>query len=155
MIRIRRVLSHADYTAGVIIVNTALVRVSIELPWRDNATNVSCIPAGTYRLDLKHWSPHFGECFHIMDVPDRTHCLIHAANKASELKGCIAPGRGYGNLDGEFAVLSSRNALDDIRKQFPSDVGYTPLIITDDWKQTPDAKPYAPLRALSKMRRQS
>ena len=134
MIRIRRIASNSDYTAGVIIVDDTPVCVSIELPWRDNRRRISCIPAGKYQLALKHKSPKFGDCFAVMKVPDRSDILGHPANRASELLGCFAPGSRFGYLDGEFAVLSSRKAMDDIRTQFPSDVGYTPLIITDDWR---------------------
>ena len=50
-----------------------------EPPWRDNAKNRSCIPCGEY-LVRPHVSPRFGRCLHVVDVPDRTHVLIHAGN---------------------------------------------------------------------------
>lgn len=72
---------------------------TIELPWRNNASDISCIPPGTYTC---HWinSPKHGWCFEVMAVPGRTMCEIHSANMAgdvskglvSQLEGCIAPG---------------------------------------------------------------
>lgn len=64
---------------------------TIELPWRDNRRNVSCIPEGRYRLQ---WSRtrRFKMALRLLDVPGRSGILIHAANDAAtELQGCIAP----------------------------------------------------------------
>jgi hypothetical protein len=64
---------------------------SIELPWKDNHTGVSCIPKRKYEL-VKRWSPKFNRHLQIMNVPGRGLILIHPANEAlPELKGCIAP----------------------------------------------------------------
>ena len=135
MIHIRRVVSNDNYTAGVVIVKETPVCVSIELPWHDNQVCISCIPAGEYKLMLKHKSPKFGACFSIIEVPGRSDILGHPANKASELLGCFAPGRRFGKLDGEFAVLSSRKAMDDIRACYPEHQFWTRIRFTDDWKR--------------------
>ena len=64
---------------------------SIELPWKNNHTRVSCIPEGTYEL-VKRWSPKFNRHLQVLNVPKRKFILIHPANDAKhELKGCIAP----------------------------------------------------------------
>jgi len=71
---------------------------TLELPWRDNARQRSCIPPGSYRCALVS-SPRFGRVYGVADVPGRTHVLIHAANLAgdvdlgwtTQLHGCIAP----------------------------------------------------------------
>ncbi|HET9864686.1 MAG TPA: DUF5675 family protein, partial [Steroidobacteraceae bacterium] len=44
----------------------------------------------------------------------RCEILIHAANRASELKGCIAPGQDWTMDDGEPIVTSSRRAIADL-----------------------------------------
>lgn len=70
-----------------------------ELPWRDNARNISCIPEGDY-LCNPHISPKHGHCFWLQSVPGRSEILIHAANWVgskcegykSQLEGCIAIG---------------------------------------------------------------
>ena len=70
-----------------------------ELPWRDNARGVSCIPAGTYQVNWR-FSPKHGDCWHIDGVPGRSDVEIHSANLmgnidegfCSQLLGCIAPG---------------------------------------------------------------
>jgi hypothetical protein len=45
-----------------------------------------------------------------MDVPGRAQIKIHIANKASQLKGCIAPGKALGAELGTWAVQRSREA---------------------------------------------
>ena len=68
--------------------------LSMELAWHDNKQDESCIPAGEY-LCKRIQSPHFGEVFQIMDVPNRTDILIHKANWTTDLKGCIGIGKKY------------------------------------------------------------
>ncbi len=96
--------------------------VTVECPWRNNSPGRSCVPAGDYVVE-SHVSPRFGHCL-IITAPTlgvtkegpslRTHCLFHAANRASELQGCIAPGTRFGAVDGDWAVLESRKALDKL-----------------------------------------
>ncbi|MEZ5032148.1 MAG: DUF5675 family protein [Saprospiraceae bacterium] len=63
----------------------------MELPWKENQRNVSCIPEGRYRPALR-WNRRRGWHFQIPHVPDRDGILIHPANDAlRELRGCMAP----------------------------------------------------------------
>jgi hypothetical protein len=84
---------------------------SIELPWLDNKSQVSCIPEGKYELK-KRYSQHHGWHLQLMKVKNRDLILIHAANDAmKELKGCIAP---VSILKAEGKGLESRIALKKI-----------------------------------------
>jgi len=84
---------------------------AIELPWRDNQRNVSCIPEGTYPLKVR-FSKKFGPHLLVQDVPDRNLILIHPANDArKELLGCIAP---VTYLSGVGKGTSSRALLQKI-----------------------------------------
>ena len=77
-------------TNGKILYQDRLMMYSIELPWKNNHTRVSCIPEGTYEL-VKRWSPKFNRHLQLLNVPKRNFILIHPANDAlKELKGCIA-----------------------------------------------------------------
>ena len=60
-------------------------------------------------------SPKFGpNTWEVCDVPDRTHILFHAGNRASDVQGCIAPGV---NLRQDLqGVGSSRVAMEAIEK---------------------------------------
>ena len=122
-LRLRRTY-HSDHTKGVLYRGNDKFLRTIECPWRNNQPNISCVPPGTYTLTI-HQSPRFGRCI-ALSAPSlgvtveaetkslRTHCLFHTANTASQLQGCIAPGKKFGQLDvgngPEPAVLSSRNA---------------------------------------------
>ncbi len=78
-------------TNGKILAQGRLITYTIELPWKDNLKQVSCIPEGRYEL-VKRWSPKFNRHLQIMNVSRRSNILIHPANDAlHELKGCIAP----------------------------------------------------------------
>jgi len=90
-----------------------------ELPWRDNKPLISCIPAGTYLVEMDP-SPRFGrDLYELRKVPGRTVILIHPANFCgdracgleSELNGCIALGLSVGSLRGQKAVLASGRAV--------------------------------------------
>jgi len=87
---------------------------TVERPWLDNAPNISCIPAGLYKMERRD-SPKFGpNVWEVCDVPGRSHILFHAGNRASDLQGCIAPGVGLRqDLSG---VGSSKVALEIIEK---------------------------------------
>ena len=78
-------------TNGKIQYEDRLMMYSIELPWKENLAQVSCIPEGRYEL-VKRWSPKFNRHLQVMNVSQRKNILIHPANDAMhELKGCIAP----------------------------------------------------------------
>lgn len=92
---------------------------TVECPWLNNTPNQSCVMPGRYALE-QHVSPRFGPCL-IISAPTlgvtkqgpslRTHCLFHAANYASQLQGCIAPGKAFGVVANNWAVLDSQNSL--------------------------------------------
>ena len=88
---------------------------AIELPWRDNEQNISCIPADTYEVTLRR-SPRFGLVYWLQDVDGRSYILTHwgnvAGDKSKGLKthtaGCILLGKQFGIVWGQRAVLLSR-----------------------------------------------
>jgi hypothetical protein len=76
---------------GTLFCNEEQICHTIELPWKNNAPRISCIPEGTYTL-VERYSPKFHRHLHLTDVKERSNILIHPANNAvRELKGCIAP----------------------------------------------------------------
>jgi len=83
---------------------------TLELPYRMNQKDVSCIPEGRYLLH-RHTSPSFGECFEVMNVPSRGDILVHPANWASELLGCIAIGSRFDTLTDKNAIVNSKSAF--------------------------------------------
>jgi hypothetical protein len=97
----------------------APVFVSYELPWKDNAPNISCIPVGKYKCEryISESYPKERCAYHVKDVPGRKGILLHAGNTWKDTQGCILIGRGRGclYLDGKdvMAVLSSRQAMQE------------------------------------------
>lgn len=84
----------------------------IELPWRNNKRNISCIPEGRYLL-LKRQHPKHGLQLGLSIVPNREGILIHPANFAlRELQGCIAP---VSKCTGEGEGSYSRVALERLQ----------------------------------------
>ena len=98
-------------TNGKIQYRGRLMMYSIELPWKDNLAQVSCIPEGRYAL-IKRFNQKFKWHLQVMNVRQRTGILIHPANDAlQELKGCIAP---VSFLTGVGKGLRSRLALESL-----------------------------------------
>ena len=74
-------------------------------PWKNNESNISCIPQGLYNV-TRHNSADHPNTFEILYVPNRTNILIHPGNYAcdvtlgddvhkSDSLGCFMPGFDY------------------------------------------------------------
>ena len=86
---------------------------TIELPWRENETRVSCIPEGKYFIK-KRYSQKFQWHLEVLDVKNRSLILFHPANNAlQELNGCIAP---VTKLSGPGLGLMSRKAFITLKR---------------------------------------
>lgn len=93
---------------GELLIDGVKVCNTIELPWKENQSRVSCIPEGEYEL-TKRYSLRFGWHLLLNKVLNRSFILIHAYNDAlKESKGCIAP---VSVLTGEGKGIRSRVAL--------------------------------------------
>ena len=82
--------------------------VTVERPWLDNETFISCIPEGEY-LCKRYSSSKYPNTFEIKDVPGRTKILFHIANYPSDVQGCI--GLGLELMDYTYGVSQSRLAM--------------------------------------------
>lgn len=120
---------------------------TIERPWIPNPAgpggmpSVSCVPDGEYRLGA-HDSPRFPGTYILENVDlgvyryarpigqswGRTAIVIHAANRATELLGCIAPGLSAAIADGAHVVYQSRAALEELRALVPREEPHGLLI---------------------------
>lgn len=137
IIELTRDTMYANCTVGRLLVNGKTF-YTIERPWIPNTFGgpcgekyVSCIGEGTYKLEP--WARPSGEKVFIIfnpalgvyrmprDVPKgqekatRTLCLIHAANYAHDVNGCIGPGKAIRRDAGEWMVTQSRDAMNEIR----------------------------------------
>lgn len=99
-------------TNGKLLYKGKLICYTIELPWKDNQLQVSCIPEGEYFLQ-KRYSSRFGQHLEVLDVCNRSLILFHPANNAlRELRGCIAP---VSQLLGVGSGLASKKALQKLQ----------------------------------------
>jgi len=88
---------------------------TLELPWRGNRRQISCIPPGTYNVEIR-LSNKYGRIYWVRNVPNRSYILIHSGNFAGDtskgykthVMGCILLGKKSGYLGGQVAVLNSR-----------------------------------------------
>ena len=99
-----------DGTFGIIKINGAIHCHCVELPWRNNVQDISCIPEGIYYCKRMLTSRGRGT-FQVMDVAGRTGVLFDIANRAAELLGCIGIGIRFGKVNNERAVISSKTAM--------------------------------------------
>jgi hypothetical protein len=99
---------------------------TIELPWKDNYPNISCIPAGLYSC-IPHESEKYPNTYEVTFVPGRTAILIHSGNFACEVnlsnahynsdtRGCIIV--GFGIQEETPMVTRSKAALKYLQETF-------------------------------------
>ena len=99
-------------TNGKLECEGKLICKTIELPWKNNETKVSCIPEGKYFIK-KRYSNKFKWHLEVLDVKNRSLILFHPANNAfKELNGCIAP---VTKLSGPGLGLMSRKAFTKLK----------------------------------------
>ena len=113
---LQRTVSTDTYMLGTLRLPNGFVLATIERPWKDNAPNLSCIPAGTYTVRMSY-SPRFKRyLYEVVGVRGRSGIRIHVANWAAELHGCIA----VGLVHGVACVLQSTLALRRLHDELQS-----------------------------------
>jgi len=128
MLEITRFANFNDRTIGRATLNNHFWW-TIERPWLDNRTSVSCIPVGEYQM-VRVVSPKFGaDTWEVADVNGRTHILIHTANYSRDIEGCIGFGRGlFAHLEG---VTNSANSMAEFYK-ITKGIETMPLVIRQE-----------------------
>jgi len=101
-----------DGTNGKLECEGKVICNTIELPWMNNETKVSCIPEGKYFI-RERFSIKFKWHLEIIEVKNRSLILFHPANNAlKELNGCIAP---VTKISGAGLGLMSRKAFTKLK----------------------------------------
>jgi hypothetical protein len=95
---------------------------TLELPWRENKRQISCIPCGVYTVK-KRWSLKYGHHLHILEVSGRSFILFHSGNFWWQIRGCILVGTGHRdiNSDGHQDVINSRVAMKNLMQWMTAD----------------------------------
>jgi hypothetical protein len=105
---------------------------TLELPWKDNAANISCIPEGVYIGKRRHSEKH-REHMHITDVEGRSLILIHWGNYAGsvnpktgspDIRGCVLTGDGFKDItgDGVDEILKSKTTFKKLMAIMPDEI---------------------------------
>jgi hypothetical protein len=122
-VTLKRESDNGVQTTGILFVEKdGQVRTfkALELPFKNNQHNISCIPEGVYKCKYtrsNRLSALKGTDFYtyeILDVPNRDGIRIHSANYASQLLGCVALGKDFRDLnnDGNVDLTDSRMAVE-------------------------------------------
>lgn len=102
---------------------------TLELPYRDNQRNISCIPEGHYDV-VPRQSAKYGNHLHVTDVEGRSLILIHYGNYVGtpnprtglpDIRGCILVGKDHFDItgDGIKEVTSSKATMKELMKVAP------------------------------------
>lgn len=146
-IKIVRQKSAPEGTPGSLDTGEGFICDTLELPWADNKTGISCIVPRTRKAWL-WFSPHLNrEVIRLEDTDGRYDCLLHNGNWAGEgagevtqVHGCTEVGRGYGQIkrpvDGnvtQFGILNSVVTLEALISHIKATVGDAPFTVTHSW----------------------
>ena len=102
-------------TRGVMLVDGSCKFVTLELPWRNNERNISCIPSGNYGL-VPHSGAKYKDTFRVESVPDRGDIICpHIGNAASDTQGCVLLGMQFSDFGIAPAVSYSSRAMGNFR----------------------------------------
>lgn len=105
---------------------------TLENPYVRNTPRISCIPEGKY-ICKSFSGSIYKNVWEVKDVPNRSAILFHNGNLERHTQGCILVGGSWGFLEGQLAVLNSRNTLENLRQLLPSE--FELRIVRADEKQ--------------------
>lgn len=111
IIKMVRLLHLQDRILGALIAKDKIY-ATLELPWKDNSKNISCIPRGSYTM-VRHWSRKFPYIhLQLLDVPNRSGILIHAGNTPENTSGCILLAKSF--TENNNLSATSRDAIEEL-----------------------------------------
>ena len=108
--------STQNSTIGKLFINGEFFCDTLENPYINNERNISCIPAGVYKVRLRlARESATRDYLHLLvqEVPNRSYILFHRGNTAKDTRGCILVGQSRE----QDRVNNSRLAMDLIVKE--------------------------------------
>lgn len=124
LVTLERVYLETESLGSIYDLQRKVIVKTMELPWKDNNHNVSCIPEGLHRVVKEaHSTHHEYPHFRLPDVKDRNGILIHLITYVSGLLGCIGVGSSFAdfNKDGVPDIKDSSLALNKLYAQMPDE----------------------------------
>lgn len=122
----RAVLSTYEYLDGVVgdlyLDDSGVFCHSMELPWKNNEPDISCLPLGDYVCIVTH-SPAFNKELYLIIEPfeHRAGFRIHAANRLRELRGCVAFGENFTEVDNSVFLQTSAKWVKAVMEHFKNE----------------------------------
>lgn len=112
-------LETADWGTRGRLEGPGLSVATIELPWRNNLPDVSCILAGDYTATDRWSQKHGRNLYHLEPVLGHTNIELHRANWGGDrskglkcdLLGCVGLGLVAATIEGQPGVAQSTAAL--------------------------------------------
>jgi len=85
---------------------------SLELSYKNNQREISCIPPGKYKARVRI-TKKYGRHLHILNVDGRSLILVHPGNFQTQTKGCLLVGSGFKDInnDGSVDVINSKDTM--------------------------------------------
>lgn len=91
---------------------------SLELPWRNNESNISCLPSGSDYELIWCWSNRFKKNMYLIkeNIQHRSGFRVHSGAWAGDKEmgfkthsaGCPLLGRTFGKYKGQLAIFNSK-----------------------------------------------
>jgi len=78
VLTLRRLTGGDQGTPGLVLRDGELVCRTMELPWRDNRPNISCIPPGRYTCHhlSRSASGRYHDVYHVTGIPHRAGIVV-------------------------------------------------------------------------------
>ena len=99
---------------------------TLELAWKNNQRNISCIPTGEY-IVKRVFSFKFGWVYEVQNVPNRSAIYLHQGNYFFNTLGCILLGSLPKDINGDGQTDIQNSNL--IRKAFENYMGKRSFIL--------------------------
>lgn len=116
---LQRLTMSEQGTFGVLLISGRPYYVTLELPWKNNQREISCVPSGTYHV-TKMYSEKFNKIVFVLhDVPGRDLIEIHIGNEIKNTLGCVLIGSEFSKT--EYAIVDSKVAFNDFMVRMPGE----------------------------------
>ena len=114
-------ISYDDATIGRLSSN-GFHCFTLELPWLDNKTDVSCVPPNIYEYKKRFSPSKKMVVIELIDVEGRTFIQLHIGNFTKQILGCCLVGMGITYLDTDSIpdLVNSEEALNRLLESCPN-----------------------------------
>lgn len=112
-VTIKRTEDNGVQTRGELFIGETYFAKTLELPWRENKKNISCIPLGNYLCKRTFSIKLLKYTYEVLNVISRDGIRLHPGNFFFDVEGCILMGSNFMDLnkDNQLDLVNSRATL--------------------------------------------